>query len=256
MTPPQAGFFLSLQPAADIARPIEHRAAAMARPQKGSIMKIFIAVAASFIVWLCWSHDGVAVAGNAKGGDVSAVNSSVRAEAGQTYGELSTVNGDVHVGAGATAESASTVNGSIRIKNEARVGSANTVNGSLHIDEGVTIEREAHTVNGDVEMRSRSRVGGDVATVSGDIELSGAEVNGGLRTVNGDIDLTDGTRVRGGITVKKSRGWGSSKYDPVRVHVCSTCVVEGELRFERPVKLTVDDGGKVGAVIGDQVTRD
>jgi hypothetical protein len=120
----------------------------------------------------------------------------------------------------------------------------------------VAIEREAHTVNGDVEMARRSRVGGDVATVSGDIELSGAEVGGQLRTVNGDIDLADGSRVRGGIYVKKNKGWSWGKNDdPVKVHICSTCVVEGDLRFERPVELRVDSGAKIGKVIGENVTR-
>jgi hypothetical protein len=79
---------------------------------------------------------------------------------------------------------------------------------------------------------------------------------GKLTTNNGDIDLTGGARVHGGIHVKKSTSWfGNDKDDPVKVHVCSTCVVDGELRFDRPVELRVDQGGKIGSVIGDAVTR-
>ncbi len=216
-------------------------------------MKFLVAATAVLVAWMCWAGSPVSVAGD--GRDVSAVNSSVRADAGQAYGSLSTVNGDVHVGQGATADSATTVNGSIRVGDDARLGSVRTVNGALHISEGAAIDKEAHTVNGDVEMRNRSRVGGDVATVSGDIELAGAEVGGELRTTNGNIDLTDGSRVRGGILVKKNRGWSSSKNDLVRVHICSTCVVDGELRFERRVKLTVDSGARIGNVVGDDVIR-
>jgi hypothetical protein len=32
-------------------------------------------------------------------------------------------------------------------------------------------------------------------------------------------------------------------------------VVEGELRFDRPVELRVDQGAKIGNVIGDSVKR-
>jgi hypothetical protein len=165
------------------------------------------------------------------------------------------VNGDVRVGRGASADEAETVNGSIRVEEEARLGKVSTVNGSLDIAEGVSIEREAHTVNGDVDMRRRSRVGGTVGTVNGDIELEGTEVGGQVSTHNGDIDLKDGTHVRGGILVKKSKNWGWNKSDPIEVTICSTCIVDGELRFERPVKLRVEEGARIGTVIGDEVTR-
>ena len=49
-------------------------------------------------------------------------------------------------------------------------------------------------------------------------------------------------------------GAGASD-DPVKVHICATCVVDGDLRFERPVELRVDNGAKIGKVIGDKVTR-
>ena len=218
-------------------------------------MKLIACFAAVAVVWLAWSGNSPSFASD--GSSVTSVNSSVRADDGQTYGTLSTVNGDVRVGRGAIADEAKTVNGSITVEDDARVGEVHTVNGSLNISEGVSIEREAHTVNGDVDMRRRSRVGGDVATVSGDIELEGAEVGGELRTHNGDIELSEGARVRGGILVQKNRnsGWNWNRDEPVKVHICSTCVVEGDLRFERPVELRVDSGAKIGNVIGDSVKR-
>lgn len=218
-------------------------------------MKLLACFIAVVVVWLAWAGTPVSFASD--GSNISAVNSSVRANDGQTYGTLSTVNGDVHVGRGATASEAKTVNGSITLEDDARVGEVSTVNGSLNIAEGVAIEREAHTVNGDVDMRRRSRVGGDVATVSGDIELEGAEVGGELRTHNGDIELSDGSRVHGGIHVKKSKGsgWSWNRDQPVKVHICATCVVDGDLRFERPVELRVESGARIGNVIGENVVR-
>ena len=96
-----------------------------------------------------------------------------------------------------------------------------------------------------------------MSSVSGDIELHGAEVGGKLITNNGDIELTDGAHVRGGIHIRKNKGsnWGWGQEDKPEVHICSTCVVDGELRFDRPVKLRVDQGGKIGTVIGDEVKR-
>jgi predicted acyltransferase (DUF342 family) len=218
-------------------------------------MKLALVITAAAIAFIAWapSHDSRASDGHS----VSSVNGSVRAEAGRTYNSVSTVNGNVRVGSGATVDNAHAVNGNVEIEQNARVGEANTVNGGLRLAEDAAIEREATTVNGSIRLAKRARVGGDVRTVSGEIEIEGAEVAGNLSTHNGDIELSDGARVRGGIVVKKNReaswGWGNNR--PPEVHICSTCVVEGELRFERPVALKVDAGGKFGKVIGETVTR-
>jgi DUF4097 and DUF4098 domain-containing protein YvlB len=210
----------------------------------------------AFIALVAWTGNRASFASDS--GNITAINDSVEASAGQTYRNVNTVNGDVLVRSGATVDSAHTVNGEVVIERDARIGNVNTVNGSLEIGEGATVAREASTVNGGVQIAKRSRVGGAVSTVSGEIELNGAEVGGAVTTVNGDIDLTDGARVRGGILVKKpNNDWGSNqdRRDPVKVHICATCVVEGDLRFERPVELRVDNGAKIGKIIGDQVTR-
>jgi DUF4097 and DUF4098 domain-containing protein YvlB len=216
-------------------------------------MKVAAAVFVVLVVAVCTSSPE-SVAGD--GRSVSKVNGSVRAEAGEVYDSVSTVNGKVTVGAGSTVDEAETVNGQIVVENDAKVGTLETVNGSLEIGEGVTVAREASTVNGGVRLANRARVGGDISTVSGEIELRGAEVGGSLRTTNGDIDLKDGARVRGGIHVKeKNGGWNWGKDKPIKVYICSTCVVEGELRFERPVELRVEQGAKIGKVTGDEVKR-
>jgi DUF4097 and DUF4098 domain-containing protein YvlB len=188
---------------------------------------------------------------------ISKVNSSVTAEAGQSYDSLSTVNGNVRIGRGASANEAETVNGSITIEDDAKVGSASTVNGTLNLGEGVVIEKDATTVNGSLKLDRRVRVGGNVSSVNGDIDLEGAEVTGRLTTVSGDIELTEGARVDGGIHIEKPRGtnWFQKKEDRVSVHICSTCTVNGELRFDRPVTLRVESGAKIGKVIGDDVKR-
>jgi len=121
------------------------------------------------------------------------------------------------------------------------------------------VERSATTVNGEIELGKRSRVGGDLTTVNGEVAIRGGEVGGKVITNKGDIDLTDGARVQGGILVKKNMGtdwgWGKDKDHPSKVHICSTCVVNGDLVFERPVELYVENGAKIGKVVGDEVTR-
>jgi DUF4097 and DUF4098 domain-containing protein YvlB len=212
--------------------------------------------AAALVALIAWASGKSSFAGDSR--NVTAVNDSVEAEAGQTYDSVKTVNGNVLVRSSATVESAHAVNGEIELERDAKAGNLNTVNGSLTIAEGASVARDASTVNGEVRIAKRSRIGGNVSTVSGEIELNGAEVGGMVTSVNGDIDLSDGARVRGDIVVKKPNGgwsWGNGNDDPVKVHVCATCVVEGNLRFERPVELRLDDGAKVGKVIGDKVIR-
>jgi DUF4097 and DUF4098 domain-containing protein YvlB len=219
-------------------------------------MKYATLAFAAFIVCVAWSGSRPSFASDSR--SVTAVNDSVEASAGQTYDKVKTVNGSVRVRSGATVETAHTVNGEVEIDSDAQVGDVHTVNGELEIGAGASVARDATTVNGGIKMARSTRVGGTVSTVSGEIELNGAEVGGTVSTVNGDIDLTDGARVRGDILVKKPNGdwgWNKGHQDPVKVHICATCVVEGDLRFERPVELRVDNGAKIGKVIGEQVTR-
>jgi hypothetical protein len=218
-------------------------------------MKLAVCIAAVLVALVVWNGGSISLASD--GHNLTSVNGSVRAAAGTAYETVSSVNGEVRMEHGATAEKARTVNGAVRLESEVRVGSASTVNGSLDVGEGGSISHDASTVNGGIRLARGVHVGGDVTTVSGDIELDGAEVGGGLTTNNGSIELDGGAQVRGGIHVKQNSqwGWGSGKHRPIKVHVCSTCSVEGELRFEQPVELRVDDGGKIGKVIGDSITR-
>jgi DUF4097 and DUF4098 domain-containing protein YvlB len=211
-----------------------------------------ITFAAALLGFFAWT---ASAAGD--GHSITLVNGQVEASDGQTYDTLSTVNGQVRVGRGVTAKEAKTVNGQIVIEDNVKLGRASTVNGQLRIGEGSIIEHEASTVNGGLTLAKRARVGGDVSTVSGGIELDGAEVGGSIITHNGDIELTDGAHVRGNINVKKKNGsgWSWGNDEPSEVRICSTCVVDGELRFERPVDLYVQPGAKIGKVIGDSVTR-
>lgn len=218
-------------------------------------MKLAVFITAAFLAFVVYTGNRVSYAADAH--NLTSVNGSVKTSSGQSYGTLSTVNGDVHVSRGASAETAKTVNGEIVLEGDSKIGNASTVNGSLEIGDGVTVAHDASTVNGEVKIAQRSHVGGDVSTVSGEIELAGAEVAGVVSTTNGDIDLTEGARVRGGIHVRENNSWnwGKDHADPVKVHICATCVVEGELRFERAVELRVDDGARIGKVIGDKVVR-
>jgi cytoskeletal protein CcmA (bactofilin family) len=228
---------------------------AKANQPEGPDMKSAAFAIAATIVLIAWGVGEVSLASD--GRDLSSVNGGITASAGETYGTLSTVNGEVHVGRGVTADKAKTVNGEIDVENDVKLGEVSTVNGELEIGDDVVIARTASTVNGSIELGKRTRVGGDVSTVSGEIELDGAEVGGKVTTRNGDIELLDGARIRGGIHIKtkNDNGWRIGKDEPVKVHICSTCVVDGELRFDRPVELRVDAGAKIGNVIGDSVTR-
>jgi DUF4097 and DUF4098 domain-containing protein YvlB len=213
-------------------------------------MKTATPLAFSFLALL------VAADAVADGRSISKVNTSVVAEAGQSYDEISTVNGNVRIGSGASANEAETVNGSIDLESNAKVGTASTVNGSIKLREGVVVSKEASTVNGSVNLEKRARVDGPLSTVNGAINVDAGEVTGLVTTVSGDIELTNGARLLGGLHIKKPTGnWFGGKDKRVDVSICSTCVVEGELRFDRAVNLRVENGAKIGRVIGDDVKR-
>ncbi len=183
--------------------------------------------------------------------DVSKVNGSITAEAGQTYGDLETVNGGINVGDGAVVDDVSTVNGGINVGEKAVTGSLETVNGGIKVDRNVTVNGGIDTVNGSIFVDRGGNVKEDVETVNGAIGLVATQVGGGIETVRGDITVGVDSRVRGGVKVTKSTGMFNiePKRDP-RVIIGPNAVVEGPLVFERPVKLYVHKTAKIGAVTG------
>jgi hypothetical protein len=182
--------------------------------------------------------------------DVSKVNGSVSADAGQAYGDLETVNGSVSIAAGATVEDASTVNGSITVGDKAQAASLETVNGAIRIGKDVQVRKDVETVNGSIFTDRGTTIGGNVDTVNGAIGLVGTRLAGGIETVNGDITVGIGSHVTGGIKVEKPRGWSIKPRRDPRIIIGPDAVVEGPLVFERPVTLYVHTSAKVGPVTG------
>jgi len=183
--------------------------------------------------------------------DISKVNGSITAEAGQAYGDLETVNGNIKVGEGATAHSVHTVNGSIAIAEGARTGAVETVNGKIVLGPRVIAGGNLETVNGSIFTDRGSQIEGGIETVNGGIGLVETRLRNGITTVNGDITVGVGSHVEGGIHVEKPN-FSISFNAPrkPRVIVGPNASVAGELRFERDVVLYVHRTASIGPVFG------
>jgi hypothetical protein len=183
--------------------------------------------------------------------DVSKVNGSITAEAGQTYGDLETVNGSIRINGGATTDNAGTVNGSIAVGDKAVTGGLETVNGSIKLEREVTVNGGVETVNGSIFIDRGGKLKGGVETVNGAIGLVATQVGGGIETVRGNVTVGIDSHVRGGLAVRKSQGMFNMepKRDPVII-IGPNAVVEGSLVFERPVTLYVHKTAKIGPVTG------
>jgi hypothetical protein len=79
--------------------------------------------------------------------------------------------------------------------------------------------------------------------------MTGAHVGGGIKTINGSMSIMGASHVEGGIMVDKPSGIMFMNEDPVIV-IGPGSVVQGDLRFERKVKLYVSDKATIGTVIG------
>jgi DUF4097 and DUF4098 domain-containing protein YvlB len=159
------------------------------------------------------------------------------------------INGSVHIPAGQAAEEARTVNGSIHIDDNAAVTSAGTVNGSVRLGAHATAA-SVKTVNGAISLGDEAHISGNAGTINGDLTLgSGAEVSGGIKTISGNISIMGTSRVEGGILVEKPSSMLFNSDDPVIV-IGPGAVVQGDLRFERKVKLYVSEKATIGAVTG------
>jgi hypothetical protein len=224
----------------------------------------------------------LAVAGttNASPQDLTKINGPIIVTGGQHLGNVSTVNGRVDVTSGQTLGNISTVNGAIRVADRDVIGNAHTVNGRITlgtdsaaqslstINGSITVGTGDHasairTVNGTIVLDRSADVSGHVVTVNGRIRLDNAHVGNGIESVSGDIDIGARSKVEGGVLVKartglwfpscQSRFWKMlfpSNCEPPLVVIGPGSIVEGSLRFERPVKLYVSTSARIGVVQG------
>ncbi len=179
------------------------------------------------------------------------VNGSVHVAAGKPADSAETVNGNIEIADNAAVTSASTVNGGIHLGENATADTVNTVNGNITLANGAHVAKTAQAVNGGVALRDNSEVLGSVGNVNGRIELTAAHVAGGIKTVNGSISIFGNSHVEGGILVDKSGTQLIHFGDDVpRIVIGPGATVQGNLRFEREVKLYVSDKATVGPISG------
>ena len=201
----------------------------------------------SLLLSLCTALTGVA--GLAACGENNGVNGSVHVAAGTVAASAHTVNGSIHIDDNATVTSAGTVNGNVHLGAHATATSLNTVNGSISLGEGAHASGGVDTVNGEIALNDSADAGGGISNVNGKIKVTSAHVAGGIHTVNGNITITGASRVEGGILVKKPSGNLFSNDDPIII-IGPGASVQGDLRFERKVRLYVSDKATIGTVTG------
>ena len=177
------------------------------------------------------------------------INGSVHVAAGKPAESAATVNGSIHVDDNAAVADAATVNGSVQLGSHAQAKSLHSVNGAIVLDAGAQVSGNASSVNGELTLADGAEIKGDLSNVNGKISLTAAHVAGGIATVNGSISISDASRVEGGILVKKPSG-ELSGHDIPEIVIGPGATVQGELRFERPVKLYVSDKATIGTVTG------
>ena len=183
--------------------------------------------------------------------NISKVNGSITAEAGQRYGKLDTVNGGIRVGEGSETGSIDTVNGGVKVADRARTGSIETVNGGVRLGREVIARGNVSTVNGSIFSDRGSQIEGGVETVNGGIGLVESRVSKDVETVNGDITVGIGSQVDGGVRVRKpSFSVSLTAVRKPRVIIGPNAVVSGALHFERDGVLYVHRTARIGPVSG------
>jgi hypothetical protein len=181
--------------------------------------------------------------------DSNKINGSIHVPVGKQPSDVRTVNGSIHIDDGAAILSATTVNGSIRVGAHATATSLETVNGSISLGAGTHVSGIVKSVNGDLTLADGAEVSGALTNVNGKISLTAAHAAAGIKTVNGSMSIMGASRVEGGIVVTESSGGLFHTEDPVIV-IGPGATVQGELRFERKVRLYVSDRATIGTVTG------
>lgn len=184
-------------------------------------------------------------------GSVETVNGSIRLESSVTAGDVETVSGSIEIGAESSVGDVDAVNGDVTLERGVKADSIELVNGELKLGEQAQVRSDVTSVNGDIVLAKAAQVGGHVENVNGDIELDGARVGNGITTTNGDIDIRAGSHVDGGIHVEKPNpGFFSRNKHKPKITIGPGAVVNGTLRFDRPVELRISEQAKVGKIVG------
>jgi DUF4097 and DUF4098 domain-containing protein YvlB len=189
--------------------------------------------------------------GSHDGDESHKINGSIDVPAGKPPGAVATVNGSIHIDDDAAITSASTVNGGVKLGDHGTASSLTTVNGSITLGRGAHVSGDVSSVNGALKLGDGADITGALSNVNGEIALTGAHVGGGIKTVNGGMNIGGASRVEGGIVVEKSTGWLIHIFHIVpRIVIGPGATVQGDLRFERTVKLFVSDKATIGTVTG------
>jgi hypothetical protein len=179
------------------------------------------------------------------------VNGSIHIAAGTQPSDVTTVNGSIRIDDNAAVISATTVNGSIHVGAHTTATSLKTVNGSISLGAGAHVSGFTGSVNGELTLGDGADVTGSLSNVNGKISLTAAHVGGGISTVDGNISIMGASHVDGGILVKKPSGFGISFGEDVpRIVIGPGATVQGDLHFERKVRLLVSDKATIGPVTG------
>lgn len=232
------------------------------RNKLAALSTVVVLVLASPLLWadgedISKVNGSIRVASGKRVGAVETVNGSIRLESSVAADNIETVSGSIDIGSDSTVGDVDAVNGDVTLERGAKADSIELVNGELQIDEQAQVRGDVTSVNGDIELAKAAQVGGRVANVNGDIELEGARVGNGIKTTNGDIEIRAGSRVDGGIHVEKpSPGFFSNSKHKPKITIGPDAVVNGTLRFDRPVELRISEQATVGKIVGATPIRD
>lgn len=190
-------------------------------------------------------------------GDRTTVNGGIFIGADCTVkGDCRTVNGPVSVGPDSRVQSLKSVNGPIKLDDDIVVdGDLETVNGGIRIGREVSVDGNLETVNGGVSIGSGGSIRGEIRTVNGGIGLDNTEVTGDLITSNGDITLENGSRVKGNLVIRGTKG---TELKPPTITVSGTSIVDGDIEIrdeDRGVRLVLVNGGQVTGSTGSAVVE-
>ncbi len=186
-----------------------------------------------------------------EGGDAAnKINGDIHVTAAKPNGSVGSVNGSIQVDDNATFGNANTVNGSVHVGAHATGDSIKTVNGSVHLGEGAQLSGSIKLVNGAVTLDSGAGVAKDLMNVNGSIQITAAHVGGGIKTANSSLTISGDSHIEGGIHYERPSGTSTFTGTPPTVVIGPGVTVQGDLNFERPVRLYVSDKATIGPVSG------
>ena len=225
---------------------------------------------------------------SARANDIFGAKHSVILSPRAMANDISTLGGDIRLANHVQAGDVSSISGNISTAENVTVDEVSSINGNIRIGTGNRIKGDINNATGQTYIDRRTQIQGNLGTAIGAVGIVDSTIHGNITAYDSDLTVDANSRVQGNIfyCASNPKGFISSLFNRLSTNdkqqrtesaqkaVCAhstinrkhdaflptviigkQAIVDGDLTFQRRVRLYVHETAKIGKVNGAEVIR-